>query len=417
MKKETREPATVPLRRLREHECAARGVHSDAQANTAVNTPSACDATEDMEARLPPLEATPSLATESVDAPPPRKVARGLTTSMSTKQLKDGIWLRALLIANRFRVFRTIDVAVACFPERSFKAALTASQRAMRGLNKAKMIGRFRSDRFQTICGLRQGGVDWLAEAGFEAASSVRRVSDMSNPEHRLWAQFWVLCCEARGLTALTEQELLRALNKGIEPGGKLIQGMLTVTMSNGKHTGALQPRPDAICREENGRDTTWLEVDRSLRGAARSASLRALCGAVGSKLTDGTVLRRVVVFCKSDRIQKRALAVLHGLARTNNHEVLASVRRHFREVEPGMFEVWAARKSKLKDGRSELVDTLDGHVIIQLLPTWLPRVRIDSKNTFSMAGWFGENYLPYRRPASMPPWRACTSPLLTPIA
>jgi hypothetical protein len=84
--------------------------------------------------------------------------------------------------------------------------------------------------------------------------------------------------------------------------------------------------------------------------------------------------------------------------------------------VEPGVFEVWVARASKLGDGRSKVVDALAGHVIVQLLPTWLPRVRIDAKNTFSMAGWFNENYLPYRRPASLDAWAAVKSPLLRPI-
>lgn len=344
------------------------------------------------------------------------KVPRGLTTTVSPAYLQRSIWLRALLIANRFRVIRTLDIAVCCFPERTgFKASLTAAQRAVRGLVKAGLLRRYRTDRFQTIYGLAQAGADYIEEAGFDAASSVRRVSDMTNPEHRLWAQFLVLASEARGLQAMTEQELLQHLNKDKQPGDALVQGLLRVTWTRGKTTVNQQLRPDAVAIEPDG--TTWLEVDRSKRSANRFSALEALVGAVGRKLTDGNILRRVVIFCKSERIRKGALALLHGLANENNSEVLTPDRRHFREVEPGIFEVWSARTSKLLDGRTKLVDSLAGHVIVQLLPIWLPRVRIDSKNTFSMAGWFGENYLPYRRPASMPPWQNMSSPLLPQVS
>lgn len=61
----------------------------------------------------------------------------------------------------------------------------------------------------------------------------------------------------------------------------------------------------------------------------------------------------------------------------------------------------------------TQLVDTLVGHVIVQLLPIWLPKVRIDATNTYSLAGWFGDNYLPYRRPEGCGSWGAVVSPLL----
>jgi hypothetical protein len=347
-----------------------------------------------------------------------KKVARGLTTTMSTKCLKDSIWLRALLLVNRFRVIRTIDVAVACFPERPFKAALTASQRAVRGMVKADLLRRYRTDRFQTVYGLTQKGVDWLDEAGHNAASSVRRVSDMTNPEHRLWAQFWVICCEARGMAALTEQELLQDLNQDLAPGANPIQGLLTVTIADGTRSSTLQLRPDAVCRNDGATNaTTWAEIDRSKRGSAREASLGALCSSVGRTLKDGTTLSKVVVFCKSERILKRAIAVVKRLAEANNTQVLTSGRRHFRELEPGTYAVWAATEVKLEDGRSQLGDTLLGHVIIQLLPIWLPKVRIDASNTHSLEGWFGDNYLPYRRSKGTGDWTVPVSPLLNGIS
>lgn len=234
----------------------------------------------------------------------------------------------------------------------------------------------------------------------------------MTNPEHRLWAQFLVLSCEARGINAQTEQELLQSLNKGVKLGEALVQGLLTVTTMRGQRASTIQLRPDAVAHEKDG--MTWLEVDRSKRGSDREASLAALVSSVGRALKEGSILRRVVVFCKTERIRKRAVAVLNGLAQANNAEVLIAGRHHFREVEPGTYAVWTALESKLKDGRTKLVDTLVGHVIVQLLPIWLPKVRIDASNTHSLAGWFGENYLPYKRPDALEPWKVPVSPLAT---
>jgi hypothetical protein len=95
-------------------------------------------------------------------------VPRGISSTLSSTYLQRGIWLRALLIANRFRVIRTVDVAVRCFPERAYKASLTAAQRAVRGLVKADLLRRYRTDRFQTVYGLTQRGVECPRRSKFE---------------------------------------------------------------------------------------------------------------------------------------------------------------------------------------------------------------------------------------------------------
>ncbi len=172
-----------------------------------------------------PVTLLPTSPAES-NAREEKKVSRGLSASLSSLKLQQAIRVRTLLMTNRFRVIRTLDVAVACFAERPFKAALTAAQRAMRGMVKANLLRCYRTDQFQCVYGLTQGGVAWLDEAGHEASSSVRRVSEMTNPEHRLWAQFWVLCCQARGLQAQTEQELLQSLNKDMALGQPVVQGL-----------------------------------------------------------------------------------------------------------------------------------------------------------------------------------------------
>jgi hypothetical protein len=338
------------------------------------------------------------------------KIRRGLSEKVATLRLRDAIWRRTLTLANRFRVIRTIDVAASCFPERTFKAALTAAQRAVRGMVKAKLLARYRTDRFQTVYGLTARGAAWLQEAGVDASSSVRRVSDMRNPEHRLWLQFLVMACEARRLQAHSESEVLRALNEGAAPGQTMVQGLLAVTWTHCGKTVRQSLRPDAVGYESDG--LTWFEADISKRGPGREAALAALAVGVGRQLPLNMTLRRVVVFCKTHRIRNRALAVLRGIGVEQNGKVLVGDRTHIRETEEGVFEVWRAVDEKLGDGRSRPVDKRMGHVIVQALPTWLPKLRVESAGE-GVYGWFSDGLLPYRRPASLPRWQACTSPLI----
>lgn len=338
-------------------------------------------------------------------------VPRGLTARVGTLALQDRIWNRSLLLLDRFRVIRTIDIAVHCFAERPFKAALSAAQRAVRGMVKAHLLARYRTDRFMTVYGLTQQGAQWLEDRGFEAAASVRRVTDMTNPEHRLWSQFLTLCAEARGLQAMTEQELLLALNRDMKPEQSPVQGLLHVTTRSAGKRRHLTLRPDAVAIEPDG--IAWYEVDRSARGSDRAASLRALVLAVGAQTTLGQPLRRVVVFSRTSRIHLRVLATLDGLVKDSAAVGLMEGRRQLKLVETGCYEVHQSVEVKLRDGRSQLQDRLAGHVIVQELPVWLPKVRLDGRGDWSMRGWFNENYLPYKRPVVMPPWQRPGSPLL----
>ena len=338
-------------------------------------------------------------------------VLRGLTAQVGTLALQDRIWTRSLLLVDRFRVIRTIDIAVHCFAERPFKAALSAAQRAVRGMVKAQLLARYRTDRFMTVYGLTQVGAQWLEDRGLEASASVRRVTDMTNPEHRLWSQFLTLCAEARGLQAMTEQELLLALNRDMKHEQSQVQGLLLVTTRSAGKRQHLTLRPDALTLESDG--ITWFEVDRSARGSDRAASLRALVLSMGAKTTLGQSLRRVVVFSRTSRIHQRVLATLDGLVKDSATVGLMEGRRQLKLVETGCYEVHQTVEVKLRDGRSQLQDRLAGHVIVQELPVWLPKVRLDGRGDWSMRGWFNENYLPYKRPVVMPPWQRPGSPLL----
>ncbi len=241
-------------------------------------------------------------------------VPRGLTAQVGTLALQDRIWSRSLLLVDRFRVIRTIDIAVHCFAERPFKAALSAAQRAVRGMVKAHLLARYRTDRFMTVYGLTQQCVQWLEDRGFEASAWVRRVTDMTNPEHRLWSQFLTLCAEARGLKAMTEQELLLALNRDLKHDQTPMQGLLHVTTRSAGKRQHLTLRPDALAIEPDG--VTWFEVDRSARGSGRCRIPAGLGTIDGSQDHPGAPLRRGVVFSRTHRIHQRVQATLDGLVR-----------------------------------------------------------------------------------------------------
>ena len=235
----------------------------------------------------------------------------------------------------------------------------------------------------------------------------------MTNPEHRLWSQFLTLCAEARGLKAMTEQEMMLALNRGLKPDQKPVQGLLTVTSISGGKRRSLTLRPDALAIEPDG--ISWFEVDRSARGSDRAASLRALVLSMGARTALGQPLKRVVVFSRTWRIHLRVLATLDGLVADSAQAGLMEGRRQLKPTESGLYEVHQTIEQKMRDGRVRLQDVLAGHVIVQELPIWLPRVRLDGRGDWSMRGWFDDNYLPYRRPAATASWKQPNSPLLQP--
>lgn len=316
----------------------------------------------------------------------------------------------ALRLANRFRVIRTIDIAVGSFAERPFKAALTAAQRAMRGMVKDDLLRRYRTDRFQTVYGLTGKGADWLANRGVDASSSVRRVSDMSNPEHRLWAQFLTLCCEARGLRAHTEQELMVLLAKNGGVNDDTSHGLLNVLVTMNRGSRRIELRPDAVAIESDG--VTWLEVDRSARGADRAASLKALALSVGRTTRLGAPLRRVVVLTRTPRIENRIRATLEALVQESAEFSLTEGRRVLIRSRDGAYTVIRTREEVMPDGRTRLVDEAAGYVLVQALPVWLPKVRLDGRDGHACDGWFDENYLPYQRIPPMEHWPVPESPL-----
>lgn len=361
-------------------------------------------------------DAQPS-ATNSPASPSDERrspVARGITQQLHPREIAEVITKRSLLLANRFRVIRTIDIAVHCFPERPFKAALTAAQRTVRRLVRAKLLARYKTERMMTIYGLTQRGVAWLAEREVKATASVRRVSDMTNPEHRLWAQFIALCAQARGLEALSEAELLARLSAGQEkPAGKGSHGLISAVLPNKGRPKTFLLRPDAVAIEESG--LTWFEIDKSSRGSARAEALSALVMSIGEQTALRRPLCRVVIFSSTSRVENRVIATLERLRGSLAAAFHDEGTRQLRSGdEDGVWEVWVTRCRSLADGRVQLVDRKEGYVVVQRLPRWFTKIRLSAAATDAVCpGWFHENYLPYRRPAGTGDWDALASPLL----
>ncbi|QHP90721.1 hypothetical protein EXE55_07125 [Burkholderia glumae] len=116
-------------------------------------------------------------------------------------------------------------------------------------------------------------------------------------------------------------------------------------------------------------------------------------------------------MFARNERIWLRAQAVLRAKAAlANDVPLVRGSARHFREADDGVFEVWAA---VTQNPGGYAIDVCVGHIILQRLPLWLPKVRLNASNRQPLAGWFDENYLPYRRPEALPLWPSPTSPLL----
>jgi hypothetical protein len=187
--------------------------------------------------------------------------------------------MRALRLVNRFRQLRAIDLAAGLFPEREFKAALSAAQRLTKGLVALKMLLRYRSLSGQTYYALGEAGARWLRQNGNESDSDVKasasRACEKTNPEHDLWAAFVVLACEARGLRAQSEKELMPLLLAGKDLSRR--RHVLSVFDERGQVKGLM---PDAIA--DDGKNVVWFEVDRSERGSGRLTDLISLCRSCG---------------------------------------------------------------------------------------------------------------------------------------
>lgn len=305
--------------------------------------------------------------------------------------------LMVLHLANRFRQLRAIDVAAGLFAARNFKAALSAAQRTMGGLVRDRMLTRYRSLSGQTYYGLAARGASLLRESSvaLEAEPSASRACEKTNPEHSLWSAFAVLCCEARGLRAMTETELRQRLATPDDP-----RPFPLSYSPDGRSRKGLMP--DAIALEAGG--VVWFEIDRSARGSARLDDLIGLVSRMGSAVRVGgqvrLALRRIVVWCKTPGILRRGRTHLTGAVPRGGEtaprlhvgiEKSPALRRLGDEV----YEVLRDVDVKLPDGREQRRTVVAGVLHLQLLPTHLSSY---SYRDGPARGWFDDAALPYRR-------------------
>lgn len=358
---------------------------------------------------------------------PPLQVERGLTKYVHASVLKQKIEFRALVCLNRFRYVRAIDIAIDCFAERPYTAARHAARLAIRGLVKGGYALKYRTKRHHTIYALTAAGARRLREASngsVDARSSIRSAANLTNPEHLLWANFTVLACEARGIHALTESEIMRELNVDTKKIHQAAQGLLTVkarrkvVKSDDDKPTKVHLRPDALAFEDDG--LTWFEIDATKRSETRRARLLALTRALGSDIPvlrtaarsrgSNPTLARVVVLTLEPAMLERLRSLLRQEVNESKRLILTegSGQKRLTEVEPNTYAVWRA---VYKEDGTEQVDVCVGHVVLQLAPTWLPNYQGSDPLKNKPSGWFEENYLPYRRAASLPTWPAPMTP------
>jgi hypothetical protein len=250
---------------------------------------------------------------------------------------------------------------------------------------------------------------------------------ELTNPTHTLWINFVALSCEARGIQAFTEGEMMSKLSRG--------KGSVTKYQSRGVFRVSPEPirtknedekksrskpvslLPDAIATEDDG--ITWIEVDTSARGSARMARLLGLLKATGRTLKDiagahsipieQAALKRISIHFSELAYLHYVRARLMDLVSTTKDTVLTESSNNFRlnHIGDDIFEVY--RAGDIPTGQA---DFCMGHVILQMLPTGLPAFKSDKPDKSRYVHWFETNHLPYRRPASLEAWRTPVSTL-----
>lgn len=309
--------------------------------------------------------------------------------------------VNALKVLARFKQARALDIAAALFPDRGFKAALSATQRTLQRLRADKHVTRYLSDSRRVFYALTTKGARVLRDAASDgsgdgsAQATAHRACEKTNPEHALWSTFAAITCEARGLRAWTESELKSIVQAADTKGGPR-SWPIGYKTDSGESKGLM---PDVLAIAENAPDfgAAWIEIDRSVRGSTRLIDLRKLVERIGSPVFIGKdikqpTLRKVVVLCKTPTNLRRNRSYLTGsvgdlprLRLPTNPSVPAIVER---ESEPGVFDVYRENKGKLP--------YLAGQLHMQLLPTHLSSYRYTDGPP---QGWFDDGSLPYREP------------------
>lgn len=296
--------------------------------------------------------------------------------------------LDALLLMDRLRFIRTIDIAFHLYANRSFSAALAAANNLLKRLTRNGLVSSHTTRvGGMRIYGIAQRGVNFLRDNTEQEAKAHRSLRDVKHPEHRLWANLIVITAEARGLSAMTEHEVLRFERKAGEVvsdkrGAEQVLPRKLLTVINRREPGKKKGlTPDALLRHENER--IWIEIFTSKCSSERIGDLLELVSNVGVKLSDGTRLARVIVFTKERRFYTHILGVLSRRAEERVERASSYLKS---TADDGVFDVWYRPSiAEDKPGRPAQ-DFRCGRVQVQMLPD------IRGKGE----GWYDQDWLPF---------------------
>ena len=296
--------------------------------------------------------------------------------------------LDALSLMDRLRFVRTLDLAFQLYANRSFSAALAAANNLIKRLVRNGFVSAHTTRvGGMRIYGIAQRGVNFLRDHAGHEAKAHRSLKDVKHPEHRLWANLIVITAEARGLSAMTEREVLTFEHNAGEivrdkHGVEHIIPEKLLTVANTREPGTKKGlTPDALLQQKQER--IWVEIDASKRSSQRVSDLLALVSKVGSTLSDQTHLDRVVVFTKERRFYTHITGVFARRAEERVERASSYLKP---TVDEGTFDVWY--RPSLADDRPgrPAQDYGCGRVQVRMLPD------IRGKGE----GWYDQDWLPF---------------------
>lgn len=303
----------------------------------------------------------------------------------------------ALMLMDRLRFVRSLDIAFHLFADRTLSAALAAAHNLMTRMLRAELI-RVHTSRVggMRIYGLSQRGVNFLRdESGYEARAH-RSLRDVRHPEHRLWSNLIVIAAQARGLQAMTEREVLASEHAAGDTAVGSDGRTFTTTRKLLTIVDARDPTrrkgltPDALLQK--GKDRISVEILCSKLSSSRLLEFRSLVARVGVDLADTTRLSRVCFLAKEKRFYTHIAGVFERMAQ-ERPELAATYLKVTSQA--GIFEVWYhPSRADDRPGRPAQ-DFRCGTVQVQMLPN------IREKGE----GWYDQNWLPFAKGEGEEAW------------
>lgn len=321
----------------------------------------------------------------------PAALKKAVFASRDTRAVGLQASIGALMLMDRLRFIRTLDLAFHLYADRTFTAALAAANNLLKRLTRNGFVtAHITRVGGQRIYGCSQRGVNFLRDQTGHEGKAHRSLRDVKNPEHRLWANLIVITAEARGLTAMTESEVLRYERKNGEVvrddcGVERVVPRKLLTIENPRRPGERKGlTPDALLMCAEG-ERVWTEVDASKRSSGRAKEILALVAKIGTQLCEPqeTRLVLVVIFARTHRIYTHITGLLRKQATAQVEPATTYLKPAERE---SAFEVWY--HPSIADDRPSkpAQDFRCGRVQVQMLP--------DIRNKGE--GWYDQDWLPY---------------------